>query len=69
MTRTPVVAANQTLSPESLIIKQLWQVFWLVRFFEAFPSRKLETVAKDFQKHLFGLTAAGTAPDFNGIPF
>jgi hypothetical protein len=26
------------------------------------------TVAKDFQKHFTGLTAAGTAPDFNGIP-
>ena len=30
--------------------------------FEAFPSRKLRTVAEMFQKHA-GLTAAGTAPE------
>ncbi len=36
--------------------------------FDAFPSQELGTVAKDFQKHFTGLTAAGTAPDFHGIP-
>ncbi|AHW61756.1 hypothetical protein FH5T_07635 [Draconibacterium orientale] len=36
---------------------------------EAFPSVNWRTVAKDFQKHIYGLTAAGTAPDFNRIPF
>ena len=36
--------------------------------FDAFPSAGWRTVAKDFQKHCYGLTAAGTAPDFHGIP-
>jgi hypothetical protein len=36
--------------------------------FDAFPSGSCRTVAKDFQKRYFGLTAAGTAPDLHGIP-
>lgn len=35
---------------------------------DAFPSVNWRTVAKDLQKHIVGLTAAGTAPDLHGIP-
>jgi hypothetical protein len=52
----------------------LWQVFWLVPVDDAFPILFLtEKVAFVVQQHnckkQLGLTAAGTAPDFNGVPF
>ena len=46
-----------------------WQVFWLALLSEAFPFRRIETVALKFPKALNELTAAGTAPELNGIPF
>jgi hypothetical protein len=52
----------------------LWQVFWLVPVADAFPILVLtEKVAFVVQQHnckkQLGLTAAGTASDFNGVPF
>jgi hypothetical protein len=45
------------------------QVFWLVRFLTAFPSRLGVTVAKELSKPFIGLTATGIAPVLHGIPF
>jgi hypothetical protein len=49
-----------------MIVNDRWQVFWLVPVSEAFPSVKTVT---GFQKHVAGLTAAGTAPALNRIPY
>ena len=35
----------------------------------SFPSRKTGTVAQAGFDHIVGVTVAGTAPDFHGIPF
>lgn len=36
--------------------------------FYAFPLHHAATVAVELENHYYGLTAAGTAPEFNRIP-
>jgi len=46
----------------------LWLVFWLTHFTEAFPFFITKQWQKIFPKVFYELTAAGTVPDFHGIP-
>ena len=50
------------------IQKGFWQVFWLTLLSDAFPTRKTRQWL-EFQKAILRLTAAGTAPDSNRIPY
>ena len=55
-----------TFHPKATKLYYLWQVFWLVLVLSAFPFKRTVT---EMIKHFYELTAAGTAPDLNWIPF
>ena len=58
----------ETFIPKSVHLKFYWQVFWLAFSNCSLPIRQL-TESGIFAIKLLWLTAAGTAPDLNRIPF
>jgi hypothetical protein len=53
---------SRAFIPESSVLDR--QVFWLAPVCSTFPA----FLPVDTLQHLAGLTAAGTAPEFNRIP-